>query len=122
MTAQPEQQPYRFADPSGDELVVIPGPDVGGGPFITVHADSARLNAAVSVEVHVDEADQLADAIRSAARLAREQLADGPRLTAVCPAALLPLGSAPVERCVTRSKHVVHTSANGQTWTNPPAS
>lgn len=36
-----------------------------------------------------------------------------------CPAALMPLNSDPVEPCVTRGKHSVHTTAAGQRWTDP---
>ncbi|MFD3814971.1 hypothetical protein ACFWRZ_07885 [Streptomyces rubiginosohelvolus] len=37
-----------------------------------------------------------------------------------CSAGLLPLGDAPVERCVETGRHTEHATANGQRWTDEP--
>lgn len=40
------------------------------------------------------------------------------RLT-YCPAGLLPTGSSPIEPCVVVGRHILHRTANGESWFDP---
>ncbi|MFD9564407.1 MazG-like family protein [Streptomyces sp. NPDC059994] len=69
------------------------------------------VTAAVSLATISDDPEAV-----FAAKL--EKIAARAGVVGKCSAGLLPLGNAPVERCVTQGRHDIHTTANGQTWTN----
>lgn len=92
---------------------------------VTVHpASHARALAEYVRQIHADVYEDAGQrtaegVLRAVARIEEYAARIEESAAPECPAGRLPLGSAPIERCVVRGPHMVHETAKGQRWTRP---